>query len=503
MCSIAGIPLPAFTGTSEDCLFLDIYVPGKALQKPAQKLPVVVYIYGGGYVLGSKDTYQPTLPFYDGTGLMGQSGNSMIFVTFNYRMGAFGFLSGTTMERDGLPNAGLWDQRAVFQWVKDFISLVGGDPARVTAMGESAGAGSIVHHLVAQGGKLDPLFQKAILLSPAFQPMWDRAGGLETTFQTFAGLAGCGSGGVACLRAAPAATLDKANAALMNTVAPGSFAVGPTPDGSFIRQLPVLELATGNFWKVESLVLSHCAKESTLFVTGAVGTNEQFLQFVNGIFPGYTNTSGITAKVAGFYPPVGGGGGKFASQTERMEAFVRDSSMTCNVRYLNEALGDDRVYNLQYSVSPGWHAADLFAVFYNSRLSSDSWVEILASFVLVPLGVLYSGISCALQSYLASYVVTGDPNRNRVVFNLPPTIAWGHPNSKGEQITGVVNVGNWYYSTVSNDQNPKSACDFWRQFSSAVTAVGGYSPPGTALVPQSLVGIPDSASRNYAGGALQ
>lgn len=90
----------------------------------------------------------------------------MIFVTGNYRLGALGWLSGTTMEKNGAPNVGLWDQRAVFSWVQSYISLLGGDPTKVTAMGESAGAGSIIHHLVAEGGTLDPMFTKAIIQSP-------------------------------------------------------------------------------------------------------------------------------------------------------------------------------------------------------------------------------------------------------------------------------------------------------------------------------------------------
>ena len=207
--------MPLFSGGDEDCLFLDVYVPGKALKNPSLKLPVVVWIYGGGYVFGSKDSLQPELPFYDGSGMIGQSNNAMIFVAMNYRLGAYGFLAGTTMEKDGLPNAGLWDQRAAFQWVKDYIGLVGGDPNKVTAMGESAGAGSIMHHVVAQGGKLDPLFSKAILQSPAFEWMWDRAGMVEDTFQNFASFAGCKGKGLECLRGSDATLIKKANDALM------------------------------------------------------------------------------------------------------------------------------------------------------------------------------------------------------------------------------------------------------------------------------------------------
>ena len=93
-----------------------MYVPGIALKDPSMKLPVMVFISGGAYLFGSKDSLQPLLPFYDGTGMISQSGGNMIFVAINYRLGAFGFLAGETMEREGLANAGLWDQRAAFQW---------------------------------------------------------------------------------------------------------------------------------------------------------------------------------------------------------------------------------------------------------------------------------------------------------------------------------------------------------------------------------------------------
>ncbi|KAI1476230.1 alpha/beta-hydrolase [Daldinia eschscholtzii] len=445
---LGGIPLPIFSGGSEDCLFLDIWyayslygyvgtdvstpnllfnlltylildVPGKALKAYPEKLPVVVFVYGGAYVFGSKDSLQPELPFYDGTGLISQSDNNMIFVAMNYRVGAFGFLAGTTMENEGIPNTGLWDQRAAFQWVKDYISLVGGDPTRVTAMGQSAGGGSIMHHIIGQGGKLDPLFSKAILLSPAFEYMWDRGGTVQKTFEAFARLAGCESQGVPCLRRADTSILANANTQLMKQQYSGTFAVGPTPDGSYIRQLPVLELSTGNFWDMESLILSHTTAEPNVFVNGLVQTDSDFKSFVNAIFPNYTQAAGITDKINAFYAV--SGQSKYKSQTDRVQAVLRDSSFTCNIRHLTESFGDSEVWNLRYGVSPGWHGTDLFPIF-SSKLGGKSWLENLAARVTPGIGSLTSGTSIALQSYLTSYVLTGDPNTNRKIFNLPPTV---------------------------------------------------------------------------------
>jgi carboxylesterase type B len=497
--SLGGIPVPLFSGGDEDCLFLDVYVPGKALKNPSVKLPVVVWIYGGAYVFGSKDSLQPELPFYDGSGLMGAANNGIIFVTMNYRLGAYGFLAGTTMEKEGLPNAGLWDQRAAFQWVQDHIGLVGGDPTRVTAMGESAGAGSILHHLVAEGGKLDPLFSKAILQSPAFQMMWDRAGTVQGVFDDFASLAGCRGQGLACLRAASPTAIANANTAINSQVVSGSFAVGPTPDGSFIRQTPALELASGNFWPIQSLILSHVAQESILFVSGAIQTDAQFDSFLTSIFPNYTIAAGINEEVSSFYPPPSAKGTPYATQSDRVEAFLRDSCFTCNVRHLTEAVGDSKVWNMQYSVTPGWHGTDLVPTFYNSAFTSDSFLEDLATLMVPVIGPLVAGISIALQSYFASYVTTGDPNSNRKILNLPPTVKWNHPNSAGEMISGVVNVGDWGFGTVSDDQNQKGACDFWRGFAAAVTALGGYSPPGVVIA-QSLTTVTGNVSARYVGG---
>lgn len=128
-------------------------------------------------------------------------------------------------------------------------------PLSNSAWGESAGAGSILHQLVSFGGTQDPLFSKAVMLSPAFALMFDRKGMLEQTFNNFTALAGCAGQGVDCLRAASAATLKAANTQLNQNAVQGTFAVGPAADGKLIRQLPSLEFASGIIDENRSLLL--------------------------------------------------------------------------------------------------------------------------------------------------------------------------------------------------------------------------------------------------------
>ncbi|RSL48983.1 hypothetical protein CEP54_012650 [Fusarium duplospermum] len=126
---------------SEDCLFLDIYASASAFEPNAKPLPVVVWFYGGAYAFGAKDQF---LLLYSGKALIEASNYGAIFVTGNYRLGAFGWLAGSYIEKEGLPNAGLYDQRLLLEWVQEYIDRVKGDKNRVSARGESAGAGPSV-----------------------------------------------------------------------------------------------------------------------------------------------------------------------------------------------------------------------------------------------------------------------------------------------------------------------------------------------------------------------
>jgi acetylcholinesterase len=130
---------------SEDCLNLNIYRPKDRARSTHQKIPVIVYIHGGSFNSG----FGASRPI---SNLVAWSPEPMIGVSFNYRVGAFGFLPSTWMKGEGGLNLGLRDQEAALLWVQKNIEMFGGDPKQVTIMGSSAGAHSVcvtsLHHLI-------------------------------------------------------------------------------------------------------------------------------------------------------------------------------------------------------------------------------------------------------------------------------------------------------------------------------------------------------------------
>ncbi|KAL8895702.1 MAG: hypothetical protein Q9207_008054 [Kuettlingeria erythrocarpa] len=488
------IPAPSFKEASEDCLFLDVYVPAKAIEDPSLRLPVISWFHGGAYTFGAKDQVEPVLPLYDGTGLLQQSGGNVIFVVSNYRVGTYGFLAGNTMEKEGLPNAGLYDQRAALQWIQDYIGLLGGDKTQVSAWGQSAGAGSIMHQLVAFGGTQDPLFSRAVLQSPGFSLLFDRKGKLEQAFESFASLAGCAGQGLSCLRAASAETLDKANTAF-NTQ--GNSSVGPSADGKMIRQLATLEFASGHYTRLPtSLILSHVTNEAEIFVPPSVLTDAQFTEYITARYSPSTSSANasVIPAIEARYPPVLAPGSNYTTQRARLRDLIQEASFVCNVRTLSDAYAG-KTYNLQYSVTPALHATDLLPTFYNLNLD----LGLLADAVGVPLAPGFAGFSQAYQSYLVSHARTGDPNTSKQFLGVPPTIRWPMPmgTTAGEDaLTGVLDAGDLGFKLVEDQQTRRSRCGFWREVAAAVTGLGGYVPPGSVVGTGLVQGVGDP-SGNY------
>ncbi|PSR52733.1 carboxylesterase [Adhaeribacter arboris] len=210
-------------GMNEDCLYLNVWTPAKTGK---EKLPVLVYFYGGGFVAGDGSE-----PRYDGES-MAQRG--IVAVTVNYRLGIFGFMAHPELTKESpnkaSGNYGLLDQSAALKWVKQNIAAFGGDPAKVTIAGESAGSFAVSAQMASPLSK--NLFAGAIgesgsLLS--LQPTVALAKGEETgvTFAT-----SIGATSLAALRAMPAEQLLEA------TGKPGTPRFSVVTDGYFFPKSP-------------------------------------------------------------------------------------------------------------------------------------------------------------------------------------------------------------------------------------------------------------------------
>ena len=201
ICMQAGRGFYGAMPRSEDCLTLNVWRPAGA--KTGDKLPVMVWIYGGAFVQGAGST-----PFYDGTHF---AEKGVVLVTFNYRLGRFGFFAHPALDVGSGPiaNYGLMDQIAALKWTRANIAAFGGDPRNVTMFGESAGAISVNYLMTSPAAH--GLFDKAISESGFGRSVPKPLKAAEGFGQAFAeanGVKGDDAAAAAALRALPADTLN-------------------------------------------------------------------------------------------------------------------------------------------------------------------------------------------------------------------------------------------------------------------------------------------------------
>jgi para-nitrobenzyl esterase len=257
---------------SEDCLYLNIWTPAKSAN---EKLPVLVYFYGGGFVGGDGSESR-----YDGES-MAQKG--IVTITINYRLGIFGFFSHPDLTAESAHHAsgnyGLLDQNAALKWVQANIEAFGGDPKRVTIAGESAGSISVCAQVVSPLSKdliAGAIGESGAMIKPTL-PAIPLAEG-EKNGISFAEKNGTKT--LAELRAIPAAQmLDAASK-------PGVWKLAATVDGYFLPKSPEEILAAGEQAHVPLMVGWNSAEiPYQAFTGGDMPTPENYAKKVKQQFP--------------------------------------------------------------------------------------------------------------------------------------------------------------------------------------------------------------------------
>ncbi|KAJ7916276.1 Alpha/Beta hydrolase protein [Mycena leptocephala] len=429
--------------TDEDCLFGNVYIPIDTTAE--SKLPVLVFFHGGGFETGRTRDSPPE-------NILQSSAEPLIFVTFEYRLGQFGFLAGTPVHQSGQLNAGLLDQRAALEWVQIYISKFGGDPKRVTIWGQSAGAGSVSYHLIAEGGENKGLFQRAIGDSPPllYLPHYTDAF-IEDLFTKFAGLAGCGNSGngpaiMACLRAAPTGTIATAGRNTLANMTSSLYPIGPIADGSFIRERPVEAFRNGHFVHVPVMFGSNTDEgshwsadlDNPLANTSSPGATETTVfNFIAGQYPTLDDPS-FQAAIKFFYP-LADYNGSFSLQGQQIYGEMR---YICTALMIGGAVHNAGLPAYQYHWDNpilGSNHGDELDAFFNGDEVFDPDNQALA---------------VAMRQYWTSFATSGVP----VAKESP---SWAANNGSPRIL---LHPGSIFMEQVTQKLNER--CAFWHALAS-------------------------------------
>jgi para-nitrobenzyl esterase len=362
---------------SEDCLYLNIWTPSVAHDAP---LPVMVWIYGGGLLNGGGST-----PLYAGDAF---ARRGVIVVTFNYRLGAFGFLAHPDLTREAeygaSGNYGLLDQIAALNWVQRNISAFGGDPDNVTVFGQSSGAISI----------------SALVSSPLARGLFHRAiaqsGGLLEPLEAAPefGLEGAEQVGIAFASRLEAPSLSALRDLPASTIVEQRFYPQPIVDQYVLRESPYEALANGRANDVDLLVGSN-AEEGLYFLSGREVTAANLGDILREDFPAF-----IISLIGPRAP---------ADDRAALEAFI---SFESDMRFgwnmwawarLHAAAGRRNTYYYRFAHTPAGqggatHGAEMSYVFDHLNLYDARWTQ------------SDRRLAQTLIAYWTNFARTGDPN---------------------------------------------------------------------------------------------
>ncbi|OUC42620.1 Carboxylesterase [Trichinella nativa] len=342
---------PGFAGTemwnpsfemTENCLNLNLWQPANA-----KNAPVLVWIFGGGFVSGS-----PSLDLYNGSTIAARHG--IIVININYRLGPLGFLY--LDDKEAPPNVGLLDQRLALQWIQENVQLFGGDPSRITLMGESAGAAAVMSHLLAKNSW--HLFNNAILQSGTMNSSWatvDREI-LKNHSRELASSLGCSGSDLEllrCLRKLPAQDIQSKSEKMWNGKFL-SFLFAPViNDELFFGEESSRNLITGNMKKTTILVCFNSDEGSFWLPTympkffnnigNGMISRTQFYSAVEEAFGDFQNHHQLE-RVMEYYLA------NYANERDALSAMIGDFYFTCDLLYTVHLVTEKgvRVYLSQF-----------------------------------------------------------------------------------------------------------------------------------------------------------
>ncbi|PHH72354.1 hypothetical protein CDD82_6024 [Ophiocordyceps australis] len=429
---------------NEDCLFLDVVVPRVLFAPPnaagrdapgakegakgeAKGAPVMVWIYGGAYVFGQKDdkTFNPA-------GLIARSferdGRGIIYVALNYRLGMFGWLN-VPGDDAIFPNVALQDQLLALEWVKKYIHLFGGDPDQVTVFGESAGGGSIMHHITGNGGNNNVPFQQALIQSPGWQTVLDLEANWARTLETASKIAKREIRNGAELASLSSNMLFKINNKVVAESRETTYTFGPSIDGGYVRDLPGVLLLKGQFSPNLGLMLGHNSNEGLIWTTESVDSPAGLRAKFDDVLPNIPPEN-IDFLLGHLYPMPPQA--NYDTDIDRALFLFSEAFFTCNTRYLATAFGN-MTWNYRFQVPPGQHAQDVPYTFFRGKKRS-----------VIP------SVAEQMQFYFTNFAMYGTPNQREAPI-------WPAYDDEARIVTfGEDGLG------FDIDDTKNERCDYWQ-----------------------------------------
>ncbi|KAL4752663.1 hypothetical protein BDW72DRAFT_61178 [Aspergillus terricola var. indicus] len=447
-------PIPE--GSSEDCLFLDVYAPARSRRDSSRLLPVYVFIQGGGFSSNGN-------PYYNGSGLIQASDMNIVVVNFNYRVGPYGFLAGSEILEGGSVNNGLRDQIQVLKWVQRHISKFGGNPDHVVIGGDSAGGASVTLLLSAYGGRDDGLFHAAAAESQSFATMLtvDES---QFAYDNLVNRTGCSDAGdtLNCLRNLDIEDLQYEN---IVTPFPGAqqpplYMYGPTIDGDLIQDYTYSLFQQGKFIQVP-VIFGDVTNEGTKFVPEDLVSDTATYVWLQAQWPALTPKH--FSRIHEYYLQDVNSTRPFPNATRYWRPV---SDAYGEIRYvcpgiaLNAAYADAGVpnWNYHYAVQDPENEASGLGVYHVVELNAiwgpDNiwWSDTISQPPPDSYYTFNAPIIPVMQGYWTSFIRSFDPNKHRYR-GSPRWETWG----KQERL--FVRTGETRMERVPADQRER--CEYF------------------------------------------